>query len=179
VVGGWNLLNLIIAGCALGVVSERKDRASSRRFRVRRRCELGFDDNWYPASIEDVSVGGLRLQAFGRDLSALRQDAHAEIRFQPHGGGADLVHLPIRVRSIETSGDIATLGCQYQPQNALDRSSIADLLFANSAQWEEFQRGRRRNPGLIRGTIWFLGLAMYQMSRGLLYLFRGLRGTAQ
>ena len=31
VVGGWNLLNLIFAGCALGVVSERGQRAATRR----------------------------------------------------------------------------------------------------------------------------------------------------
>ena len=31
VVGGWNLLNLLLAGCALGVVSERGERQASRR----------------------------------------------------------------------------------------------------------------------------------------------------
>ncbi|WP_323015568.1 UDP-forming cellulose synthase catalytic subunit, partial [Devosia sp.] len=30
VVGGWNILNLILAGCALGVVSERRESRSSR-----------------------------------------------------------------------------------------------------------------------------------------------------
>ena len=34
VVGAWNLLNLIFAGCALGVVSERGDKRPSRRVKV-------------------------------------------------------------------------------------------------------------------------------------------------
>lgn len=175
VVGGWNLLNLIIAGCALGVVSERRDRASSRRFRVRRRCELGVEGRWYPASIEDVSVGGMRLQAYGKDLNAVTADSLVEIRFKPHGS-EEMAHLPLLVRSLHASGEMATLGCKYMPVDASDHRWIADLIFANSSQWEQFQLGRRRNPGLLRGSIWFLGLALYQTSRGLSYFVRGIRG---
>jgi cellulose synthase (UDP-forming) len=67
------------------------------------------------------------------------------------------------------------VGCQYVPKSALDHRLIADLMFANSAQWTQFQEGRRRNPGLIRGTIWFVGLSLYQTSRGLVYFFRSMR----
>lgn len=52
---------------------------------------------------------------------------------------------------------------------------IADLIFANSSQWSQFQESRRYNPGIIRGTIWFIGLALYQTSRGLVYFFRSAR----
>ncbi|MGO7544058.1 cellulose synthase catalytic subunit (UDP-forming), partial [Rhizobium ruizarguesonis] len=62
------------------------------------------------------------------------------------------------VRNIEPSGDISNVGCQYVPKIALDHLLIADLMFANSDQWTEFQASRRRNPGLIRGTVWFLGI---------------------
>ncbi|MGK9055494.1 UDP-forming cellulose synthase catalytic subunit [Neorhizobium petrolearium] len=175
VVGGWNLLNLVFAGCALGVVSERRERSSSRRIKVRRRCEFGVGGTWYPASIEDVSVGGARLQVFSRDLSQSNVAAEAEIRFQRHGGG-EHVTLPLVVRHVEPSGDITMLGCQYRPRNPLDHRWIADLIFANSAQWAEFQQSRRRNPGLLRGTIWFLWLSVYQTQRGLIYFLRGMFG---
>nr|WP_099059819.1 UDP-forming cellulose synthase catalytic subunit [Rhizobium sp. ACO-34A] len=177
VVGGWNLFNLIMAGCALGVVSERKDRASSRRFRINRRCEFGVDDTWYPASVEDVSAGGARLQVFGRNILALKEGNTVQIRFTPHTGEGTAL-LPLAVRNFQVSGDITTVGCQYAPASASDHRWIADLIFANSSQWEEFQRSRRRNPGLFRGTIWFLGLSMYQTSRGLVYLFRGMNRKA-
>ncbi len=175
VVGGWNLLNLILAGCALGVVSERGEKSSSRRVRVRRRCEFGIDDRWYPASIDDVSVGGAGLQVFGRDLPPISPGVEAQIRFRPHSGG-DPVILPIVVRHMNTqaTGDASLIGCQYRPRSPQDHRWIADLIFANSAQWEEFQRNRRRNPGILQGTIWFLGLSLFQTSRGLIYLFRGM-----
>ena len=64
VVGGWNLLNLIIAGCALGVVSERSERAASRRVTVKRRCTFIVDGREYPSTLENVSANGARVQVF-------------------------------------------------------------------------------------------------------------------
>ena len=44
VVGGWNLLNLVIAGCALGVIAEKgQRRAATRRVKVSRRARLGLE----------------------------------------------------------------------------------------------------------------------------------------
>ncbi|MBX8827862.1 cellulose synthase catalytic subunit (UDP-forming), partial [Ochrobactrum sp. SFR4] len=59
VVGGWTLLNLIMAGCALGVVSERGERSTSVRVKVTRRCEVLIDDQWQTATIDDVSANGM------------------------------------------------------------------------------------------------------------------------
>lgn len=174
VVGAWNLINLILAGCALGVVSERGERSSSRRIRVDRRSELGVNGKWHTASIEDVSVHGARLNVFNKELDPLVVGTEATLRFQPYGGG-EIQTLPVLVRNIHPSGEITTIGCQYVPKGASDHRLIADLVFANSDQWTQFQKSRRRNPGIIRGTIWFLGLSLYQTSRGLLYFFRGMR----
>jgi cellulose synthase (UDP-forming) len=174
VVGGWNLINLIMAGCALGVVSERGERASSRRVRVNRRGEFGINGKWYTASIEDVSVHGARLHVFDKQLEQSLVGVEGEIRFQPFSG-ADVETLPLIVRNIQPTDGLLAVGCQYVPKSALDHRLIADLMFANSAQWTQFQEGRRRNPGLIRGTIWFVGLALYQTSRGLVYFFRSMR----
>ena len=38
---------------------------------------------------------------------------------------------------------------------------------------------RRYNPGLVRGTAWFLYTALYQTSRGLVYLLRGIRTNTE
>ncbi|WFU08180.1 UDP-forming cellulose synthase catalytic subunit [Rhizobium sp. CB3090] len=174
VVGGWNMINLILSGCALGVVSERGERASSRRVRVNRRSEFGVNGKWNSASIEDVSVHGARLNVFNKELDPIVAGAEGVLRFQPYSG-AEMETLSVVVRNIQRTGEITTIGCQYVPKGALDHRLIADLVFANSDQWTQFQQGRRRNPGIIRGTIWFLGLSLYQTSRGLLYLFRSVR----
>ncbi|WP_028752895.1 UDP-forming cellulose synthase catalytic subunit [Rhizobium leucaenae] len=178
VVGGWNMINLILSGCALGVVSERGERSSSRRVRVNRRSEFGVNGKWNSASIEDVSVHGARLNVFNKELDPVIVGAEGALRFQPYSG-AEMETLPVIVRNIQRTGEITTIGCQYVPKGALDHRLIADLVFANSDQWTQFQQARRRNPGIIRGTIWFLGLSLYQTSRGLLYLFRSMRSEGE
>ncbi len=171
VVGGWNLLNIIIAGCALGVVSERGERQSSRRIRVSRRCEFSVDDKWFTATIEDVSANGAALQVYTEGFRDLKVGSRAVIRFQPFSD-LPVSDLPIEIRNFQSVGDVTTIGSRYMPEKATDHRLIADLMFANSAQWTQWQTSRRNNPGLLRGTLWFLGLAVYQTTRGLGYLLK-------
>ena len=173
VVGAWNLLNIIMAGCALGVVSERGERQSSRRVRVSRRCEFGIDGRWFTATIEDVSVNGAAIQVYSEGFRAIEKGARAAIRFQPHSD-IPVTELPIDIRHAETLGDVTSVGCRYMPERPTDHRLIADLIFANSSQWTQFQTSRRYNPGLLKGTFWFLGLALYQTTRGLAYFLKDL-----
>ncbi|CAN7658962.1 UDP-forming cellulose synthase catalytic subunit [Pararhizobium sp. LjRoot235] len=170
VVGGWNLLNLILAGCALGVVSERGEHSATRRVKVTRRCEFGLDETWYPATIDNVSVHGARVNIYAKEIGILPVDTRGLIRFKPYSGDTEEI-LPVAIRNSQVAGDIVAIGCRYLPEVTRDHSLVADLIFANSQQWTEFQLSRRGNPGLLRGTLWFLGLAFYQTSRGISYFF--------
>jgi cellulose synthase (UDP-forming) len=176
VVGGWNLLNLILAGCALGVVSERREWSSTRRIKVNRRCEFGHDNAWLPATIEDVSVNGARVRVYGADAPDFVAQGTTAIRFQLLSG-AETGELPIVVRNQSKEGDTFVLGCQYVRSAADHHRYAADLVFANPEQWSQFQESRRRNPGVVGGTLWFLQLAFYQTWRGLTYLVRYLRSS--
>ncbi len=178
VVGGWNLINLIMAGAALGVVSERGERASSRRVKVSRRCDFQIGDQWLKATIEDVSVNGARVLVFGAGLDEFGQGNQASIRFKMFADGTEGV-LPVTVRNFERTTDSIAVGCHYYPSEANHHRLIADLLFASSKQWEQFQLSRRGNPGLIRGTVRFLRLAFFQTYRGLVYLGRDIKSRRQ
>lgn len=174
VVGAWNLLNIIIAGCALGVVSELGQVRPTRRVQVSRRCEIGIGDNWFSGTVEDVSVNGCAAQVYVDQFAELRPGLRAILRFQPYGREG-LHDLPFEIRNLEFEGSIAKIGCQYLPQEADHHRLVADLIFANSAQWTQFQNDRRRNPGIFLGTLWFLKLSIYETGRGLGYLFRSMR----
>jgi cellulose synthase (UDP-forming) len=174
VVGAWNLLNLLLAGCALGVVSERGERQASRRVPVQRRCDVVTNDGVIPAAIENVSTNGaaLRLTESNVDIARLevidlRISALAPISVDPV--------LPCMVRHVRRSNDGTFIGVRFQATTAAHFQIVADLLFANSDQWTTMQSSRRVNPGLIRGTIWFYGLAFREMARGLLSLGRSTR----
>lgn len=172
VVGGWNLLNLVLAGAALGVVSERGQRAATRRVKVSRRCEFKIGRSWMPATIEDVSVHGVRLQVYGQPATP-PMDEILTVRFKTHFDGKTH-ELPLTIRNREGGGEATFFGCRYQPSTTIHHRLIADLMFANSNQWTEFQLSRRGNPGLLRGTVWFFSLAFFQTYRGLVYLSRSL-----
>ncbi|MCA2372460.1 UDP-forming cellulose synthase catalytic subunit [Agrobacterium genomosp. 3 str. CIP 111-78] len=179
VVGGWNLLNLIFAGCALGVVSERGDKSASRRITVKRRCEVKLEgsDAWVPASIDNVSVHGLLINLFD-SATTVEKDTTAIVKVKPHSEGVPET-MPVKVvRTVRGEG-LVSIGCTFSPQRAVDHRLIADLIFANSEQWSEFQRVRRRNPGLIRGTAIFLAISLFQTQRGLFYLAKALRPAAK
>ena len=161
---------------ALGVVSERGARTATRRVKVSRRCEFRIGDNWVAGTIEDVSVHGARIQLAAKDAAKLAVQQHASIRFTPYGTTEKGV-LPVAVRNMEQDGQSISVGCSYEAIEASHHRLVADLVFANSAQWTQFQLSRRGNPGLVRGTVWFFGLALFQTYRGLVYLVRSLRGS--
>ena len=175
VVGGWNLLNLIIAGCALGVIAEKgQRRAATRRVKVSRRAEFGVGGVWFPATIEDVSVNGTRLRAVGVPPLGLEPGTTAELRFTTHSGRVGA--LPVAVRNaLEGEAGTAIVGCRYMPAIPEHHRLVADLIFANSRQWSEFQQSRRGNPGLLRGTARFIWMAGFQTVRGFAYALRLLR----
>ncbi len=180
VVGGWNLLNIIFAGCALGVVSERGEKSASRRITVKRRCELQLQEDgpWLPATVQNVSVHGMLINIFEKDLDVVEKGRPAIIRVEPYSPGAPSSMTIDIVRTVKQQG-FTSVGCTFAPKENIEHRLIADLIFANSEQWTEFQRARRGNPGLIRGTITFMGIALFQTQRGLFYFMRSFRSRAR
>src|SRR5690606_170409 len=118
------------------------------------------------------SVNGCRVQVHGKNVQNLIAQGHASVRFTPLSGG-DVATLPVQIRNSEKDGEAIAIGCLYLRSQPDHHRYVADLIFANADQWTQFQQTRRRNPGVLLGTVWFLRLAMFQTIRGLVYLFRG------
>ncbi len=171
VVGMWNMLNVLLAGCALGVVSERGEAQSSQRVKSDRRCELTFGNTTVPAMIENVSANGAGIRLVG-PVPGIGRDSQIRISFKPLSAIEGEPVLPAIVRHTSTHAGTTSIGVRYITTEAIHYRLVADLLYANSDRWTEFQEGRRHNPGLVRGTIWFYALAVKQTVRGLVYLYR-------
>jgi cellulose synthase (UDP-forming) len=178
VVGAWNLLNLIIAGCALGVVSERGEKTQTRRVKVSRRCEFVIGKTKLPGTIENVSANGALVRVLGKLPEEVHKDGSAEIRFKTFADGTS-GSLPVSIRNMQATPDGVAVGCLYLPSAPQHHKLVADLIFANSEQWRSFQISRRGNPGLLQGTAWFVGLSIFQTYRGLVYLVRSFRPARQ
>ncbi|WP_182085920.1 UDP-forming cellulose synthase catalytic subunit [Aureimonas sp. ME7] len=172
VVGAWNVLNLLIAGCALGVVSERGTPTSDRRISLKRRCQIVVGETELPGTIENVSVSGIAARVVGSLPADFEKGAKAVLRVRiDREIGGDTI--PIRIARIMRDADSKVLGCSFEPEGAHHNRLMAELIFADSGQWRAFQLARRRNPGLLRGSLWFFGVCFYQTFRGLGYLLKG------
>ncbi|MCP4562324.1 MAG: UDP-forming cellulose synthase catalytic subunit [Bosea sp.] len=170
VVGLWNILNLLMAGCALGVVSERPEGRGARRFPVKRRGEISIDGRTAPIITENVSVDGVAVRILSKGFDTLPVNSKGEIAFQtsiamPPGA------LPVRVVRHASDAGGLVLGCRYEPSEPLHSRIIADLCFSDAAIWSDFQKARRQNMGVVYGTLRFLRIAVFQTSRGLSYFF--------
>ncbi|MGV3575352.1 MAG: UDP-forming cellulose synthase catalytic subunit [Devosia sp.] len=172
VVGGWNIFNLILAGCALGVVSERREGWGSRRVAVERRCEVrGADGNWVKAGFVNVSSGGVAVR-LPNGAAGLGRGMPTSVRFTPLADNIGIDEMPVFIRSVTQENKGVIFGCRYMPERGQHYRLIADLIYANSGNWQARQSARQVNIGIIRGTIRFLGIALYQTGRGLGYLLR-------
>ncbi len=168
VVGIWNFLNLVLAGCALGVVSERGERQATRRVKVERRCEVNVGEQWLPATITDVSVRGAGIEVLGKIARTLSEGDEVDIRIRPHAALPETV-LPVTIKHIQNTTEGVSFGCVYVLKEVNQHRIVADLVFANAAQWSDFQTNRRANPGVFAGILRFLRIALYQTARGLSY----------
>lgn len=170
VTGAWNVLNLIIAGCALGVVSERATRRQSHRVRVERPCRFIMGDEIIDAVMKDVSVGGARVHVPPSAEPKLKKGTSGTLEFQPFSS-LPVQHLPMEIRKVGMDDRGLLLGCRFMIEKPEHRRMIADLVFANADQWSEFQKNRHHDIGVLRGTLWFFMVAFYQTGRGLSYFF--------
>jgi len=178
IVGGWNFFNLIVAGAALGVVAERTQLTQFRRVKVNRSCRFlpeatgpAASADWIDAQIDDVSVGGAQIRLPAKSGLSLREGATGELCFEAHD-----LHLsgslPVTVRSVRSGSETLSIGCEYAPVTPDHHRMVADLIFANSDQWTSFQQQRRRNVGVVRGTLSFIAISVRETLRGMAYTTR-------
>jgi cellulose synthase (UDP-forming) len=174
VVGGWNVFNLIMAGAALGVVSERRNLRRAPRVELNRGGELIVGDVVMPAVIEDGSMGGVRVRPVGAAAEGLKVGETVVLRFEPH---AELPtnELALVVRAIARDAEGIHLGCQPTLDTPMHYRLIADLVYADSGQWTRFQMSRRKGVGVLKGTLIYLWWAGFQTLRGASYLLTGRR----
>ncbi|MBB3809630.1 UDP-forming cellulose synthase catalytic subunit [Pseudochelatococcus contaminans] len=169
-VGGWNVLNLVIAGGALGVVSERRNLRRTHRVNIERRCEITLESGTaYAGTIEDVSIGGSSIRIAGAKLKDVPKGSMISVSFEMSDHKVS-GPLPMIVRGGRQVDGVVHIGCEFNVTQTSQYFLISDLVFANSDKWQKFQNSRAVDIGLLRGTLWFIRIALYQTGRGFAFL---------
>jgi cellulose synthase (UDP-forming) len=156
--GAWNLLNLTIAGVALGVVSERPERRRAQRLGIMRRGMLEIvGGSSVAVTIDDVSTGGIRLRMLDDAFPKMRPGATiAMLRLNLEGGGEtnEAIALVLRRAGHDDHGPF--FGMEFIQLTPPQYKLIASLLYQDWSVFERFRSGRRQAKNVLVGSLRFL-----------------------
>lgn len=154
IVAGWNLVNLGLAGAALGVVAERRELRRNPRLAIKRRALMHRDGKVYTAIIQDASNGGIGLRFDGAQPAFEAGDEKAGIIELRRNGRVLTFPVCARSRRAGPEGDV--FGFAYAERTPEVFMAIADLMFSEQAVLQERMDRRQVHAGFFRGTARFV-----------------------
>lgn len=164
--GAWNLTNLILAGLALGCVSERRELRGAPRLAATRSMVLRTPDGEWKARLEDISHGGVRLRMARSQQGRFPLGSRATL-VVPIKAQHETIEIDLLVRNRITDGDLR-LGAAFAEDDDRRFALIAALMYARADRNLGQEEGRRARNGLV-WTGEFLLRAVKQCLRGLVY----------
>ncbi|WP_082365618.1 UDP-forming cellulose synthase catalytic subunit [Bosea vaviloviae] len=183
VIGAWNVFNTVMAGLALGVVSERRERRKIQRLDVSRRGSLLIGDQEVPIIVKDASVGGLKAEIAGGDGRQFGQLVmpgrhQATIRIDSRAGAP--LSAEVAITSATSVDDRRSLGLRFLGNNCDRYRIIADIAYGDLSAMRALRASRQNRQGLLVGTARTLVWAAREALRGLFFLLfrRNVRANA-
>ena len=170
IVGGWSFYNLLIAGVALGIVAERRERRKTPRLIIDRKGELEMNGEIVPVEISDASTGGMRIKAkAGRMPEGIVRGAKCHLRVIPERPDFYTEPMPCFIQNVSNDGKGAIYGVQFEGLKAHHYRGIADAMYADMAVFENFRSSRRSIKGITMGTLQFFWWSINHTIRAFYY----------
>ncbi|HRK23505.1 MAG TPA: UDP-forming cellulose synthase catalytic subunit, partial [Beijerinckiaceae bacterium] len=171
IVGGWSFYNLLIAGVALGIVAERRERRKTPRLVIERAGELHVGEHIVPVDIQDCSIGGMRIKPKeGRLPEGYGRGTPAFIHVLPTRPDFDTDAIPCTIQNASNDGKGAVYGLQFRELRPVHFRGIADAMYSDMAVFENFRMSRRKIKGITMGTLQFLWWSMHHTVRAFYYM---------
>jgi cellulose synthase (UDP-forming) len=181
VVGLWTAFNLVIAGAALGAVSERRQPDRHPRLGIERQGALEVNGELHPVLVRNVSAGGCAF-AFA-DEAPYRFGVGAptaRLRVKPFAGSplpAHALSLPLRVTRGGPGAD-GLYGAAFDDLDADGYFTLAELMYGDSEALPRFLMSRRRHKNLLAGSAKVMLWGVREPFRALRYALWPSRATA-
>ncbi|MDQ0319219.1 cellulose synthase (UDP-forming) [Pararhizobium capsulatum DSM 1112] len=156
IVAMWNLINLGLAGAALGAIAERRELRRNQRLPVKRHALIHIGEENHTVIIQDASSGGISVEFVDGtpklDASAATK-AKVELR---RGGQAICFDVVCRSRRVTNGTTIA--GFAYSERTPKTVMAIAELMYSDQSVLQDrlVRRQIRRNFfwGTTRFALW-------------------------
>ena len=167
VVGVWSLLNLLLAGLALGAVAERRERRTMPRVVSDVDASLTVGATPVLVKVENVSCGGLSVRAEGFQLP---NGTTAVLRIASDVPGARPLEIAVRSTGRRAAQGARSYGLRFQGSSGDRFRFIAHVMFGDISPIRARQVGRYVRLGVLTGTAVFTASWVKQLGRGLAYV---------
>lgn len=173
IVAGWNLLNLGLAGAALGVVSERRELRRNQRLPVKRHALMRVGETVHSILIVDASSGGLTVEFLDKAPDVSGEGGFtATIDLRRNG---QVLSFPVDFRSTRSASESVIHGFAYSERTPETFMAIADLMYSDQAVLQERLSRRQVRLGFFTGTAQFTLWTVRETLRALVYAARLVR----
>jgi len=173
IVGLWNTFSMIMAGVALGAVSERKQPDRYPRLTVDREGWLDVEGERVAVKIVNVSAGGCALRLADEMPSVMLQadTTKARLFVKPIGDLTGDRSLPLIFRRIPPAAD-GLYGCEFELMQPEEYFVLADLMYGDSDALPRFLASRRQHKSVWAGTGQFILWGLIEPVRAFAYLLK-------
>ncbi|MFN7008392.1 MAG: UDP-forming cellulose synthase catalytic subunit [Allorhizobium sp.] len=177
IVAGWNIINTGLAGAALGVVSERRERRRNQRLEVHRHAVLHLDSADHAVIIKDASSGGLAIEFIdGCPAGGMAPGSKGVVELR-RGGRMLQVNVICRARRQGEAEPIFGLSfLERDPETFL---LIAEVMYADQSVLQDRLVRRQQRPGFFAGTVRFAYWTMRETIRAFGYALGLIRESTE
>ena len=153
IVGAWNLLNLIIAGAALGVITERRNDVSGIELATNVNVELIFAQTTVRGCVTRASSAGATITLPKGVAQALRKGDYGRLSLMTPTPGMIVTSMPITVAA-QPALDQQVLVLKFDPE-AHHYPVIAELILSDltDIRASRVRRQKRRNIIVATGSL--------------------------
>jgi len=159
IVGGWNWLNLIIAGVALGVITERRQDVAGVELPVKAIVELHFGQTVMQGALTEISARGAKLVPMGAAARRFRKGEYGRLQLLQSSSSPLVTSMPISIVTPGGEGEGETIQLRFDPAGH-HYQIIAELMLNDMSVVRGIRELRRRPRSLIGGSIRFLRWAI-------------------
>ncbi|AOF91025.1 cellulose synthase catalytic subunit [Sinorhizobium sp. RAC02] len=167
IVAGWNLINLGLAGAALGVVAERRELRRNQRLPVKRHALMKVDGKLKNIIIQDASSGGISVE-FVEQAPEIDLDTPLEATIQLRRAG-QIISFDVICRSSRGVGVGTVYGFAYKERTPETFMAIAELMYSDQAVLQERLVRRQVRHSFFWGTSRFALWSIRETLRALRY----------
>jgi cellulose synthase (UDP-forming) len=158
IVGAWNLLNLVIAGAALGVISERPNDVAGIELDTKMDVELTFAQESFRGTVIRASSAGATITIPKGAAHALRRGDYGRLTLRAPPQGMIVTSLPTTV-AIQPTLDQQSLVLKFSPE-AHHYPVIAELILSDLSDVRRARRAKQKRRNMLVGTAVLLRWAI-------------------